>query len=287
VSVAAAQSASRIELLQVAPPGAEPFVLAAESAGDRRFVPYVRSHAIWEPAETLALLRMVTQAMRVIDVGAHVGYYSVLLSRRIGEGGRLDAFEPEPTNRRLLNANLLLNDCRNVAVHGAGVCEASGRSRLYLCADNLGDHRLDPVPGRDSVEVETVSLDEALRDSSVDLIKIDTQGAEPRVLAGMRKTVRANRARLACMVEFAPGLLERGGVGVAAFADQLASMQASAYHIVLRGRSVTLHALSPLAAGLAEVAAGLRLRGEEDASADLLVFFSRDAEAAWLARFRQ
>jgi len=282
-----AAAASQLQLLPVRPPGAPPFVLAVECAGDRHFAPCLRHHALWEPAETLALLRMLQPGMTVVDVGAHVGYYSVLCAQRVGRAGRVIAFEPEAQNRRLLHANLLLNDCANVAVHASAVDAAAGSARLFLSDSNRGDHRLQAVAGRRSVAVDTVSLDAALAGLALDFVKIDTQGAEPRVLHGMAGLIASQRERLGMMLEFAPGLLSRAGVATDSFAAQLAALDARVYRVALQGRQVTLTRLDPLRAALALLAEELAARGEgEDASLDLFAWFSPAAEAAWLARFR-
>ena len=282
-----AAAASQLQLLPVRPPGAPPFVLAVECAGDRHFAPCLRHHALWEPAETLALLRMLQPGMTVVDVGAHVGYYSVLCAQRVGRAGRVIAFEPEAQNRRLLHANLLLNDCANVAVHASAIDAAAGSARLFLSDSNRGDHRLQAVAGRRSVAVDTVSLDAALAGLALDFVKIDTQGAEPRVLHGMAGLIASQRERLGMMLEFAPGLLSRAGVATDSFAAQLAALDARVYRVALQGRQVTLTRLDPLRAALALLAEELAARGEgEDASLDLFAWFSPAAEAAWLARFR-
>lgn len=282
-----AAAASQLQLLPVRPPGAPPFVLAVECAGDRHFAPCLRHHALWEPAETLALLRMLQPGMTVVDVGAHVGYYSVLCAQRVGRAGRVIAFEPEAQNRRLLHANLLLNDCANVAVHASAVDAAAGSARLFLSDSNRGDHRLQAVAGRRSVAVDTVSLDAALAGLALDFVKIDTQGAEPRVLHGMAGLIASQRERLGMMLEFAPGLLSRAGVATDSFAAQLAALDARVYRVALQGRQVTLTRLDPLRAALALLAEELAARGDgEDASLDLFAWFSPAAEAAWLARFR-
>jgi len=281
-----ARFASRLELLRVTVPGIAPFDLVAEGAGDKYFVPHVRQHGVWEAAESLSLLRMLTPGMRVVDAGAHVGYYSMLFSRRVGPAGAVLAFEPEPENHRLLQANLLINDCRNVRVQQVALADTRGRATLHLCEDNFGDHRLQAVPGRRQIEVDTLSLDEALGDFEPDLVKIDTQGAEPRIFHGMWQLIERRREHLACLFEFAPALLARDGMSVAAFADLLQSLGVIAYRPLLVQRQVTLQRLHPLTDGLARLAADLDGWGTPDAAADLLGFFSPAAEAAWLQRFR-
>lgn len=276
---------SRVELLQLRPPGATPFVLAVEPQGDDIIAPTMRAAAVWEVAETVLVLRTLRPRMRVIDVGAHVGYYSVLFSRCVGTHGSVLAFEPEPNNYRLLSANLLLNDCRNARAQPLALAAAAGHDTLYLSANNLGDHRLLPTPGRRSVDVQTIDLDTAAGAGPIDFVKIDTQGAEPRVLTGMAGIIRQNRERLACMIEFAPGLLALGGMSVAQFAYQLSALGAVAYGITLQDHNLILRRLRPLQAGLESLAAQLATLGEVDASTDLLLLFGEVAERDWLARY--
>jgi FkbM family methyltransferase len=279
-------SARQIELLQLRPPRMAPFVLALDPQHDRSIAPHMRDSGMWEPAETQLCERVLRPGMRVIDVGAHVGYYSVLFSRCVGEAGSVDAFEPEPDNFRLLQANLLLNDCRNVRAHAQALTQARSREWLHLCADNPGDHRLAPTPGRRRVEVATLDMDSVLGGTPVDFVKIDTQGAEPRVLAGMDATLHANRDRLACMMEFAPGLLALAGVSLDAYVAQLTALDARVYGISLHAQNLDLCRLVPLRQGLDTLAAALARLGEVDASCDVFAVFGDAAERDWLARFR-
>lgn len=278
-------NARQIELVQLRPPRMAAFVLALDPQHDRSIAPYIRSSGMWEPAETQLCQRVLRSGMHAIDVGAHVGYYSVLFSRLVGVAGSVQAFEPEPDNFRLLQANLLLNDCRNVRAHAQALTQAHGREWLHLCADNPGDHRLADTPGRRRVEVDTIDLDSALGSAAVDFVKIDTQGAEPRVLAGMDATLRANRERLACMMEFAPGLLAQAGVLLDAYAAQLNALDARVYAISLQAQNLDLCRLHPLRQGLDTLAVVLAQQGEVDASCDVFVVFDDTAEQDWLARF--
>ncbi|HEX6834616.1 MAG TPA: FkbM family methyltransferase [Rudaea sp.] len=274
-----------LDLMRLRPPGAVPFSLVLDRR-DRRIAAVLRERAVWELPETLLCLRTLRPGMHVVDAGAHVGYYSVLFSQRVGPSGSVRAFEPEPDNFRLLLANLLLNDCRNVQTHAFALAERRGDATLHLSPDNLGDHRLAATPGRAQVEVATIDLDAVLAGSAVDFVKIDTQGAEPRVLAGMAATIADNRERLAVLMEFAPGLLAQAGTAVAAFAAQLDALDARVYAIEMRDRNLSLRRLAPLDVQLAALAQEMARSGEIDASRDLFVVFGAAAERDWLARFR-
>lgn len=281
--------ARRLELLQVRAPNVPPFVLALETQADSIIAPSIRTHGLWEAAETALCQRLLRPGMRVVDAGAHVGYYSVLFSHLVDATGSVIAFEPEPANFRMLLANLLLNDCGNVQARPLALTQARGNEFLHLSADNAGDHRLAPTPGRARVAVESIDLDTALDGAPLDFIKIDTQGAESRILAGMAATLSANRDRLGCMMEFAPGLLELAGVSLDRYVAQLAALDARVFAIALRNGFLELHQLHPLRDGLDALSAelGQTRRGQIDASCDVFAVFGDAAENAWLARFRE
>ena len=279
----------RIELLQVRAPDVPPFVLALETQSDRIIAPHIRANAIWEAPETALCRRLLRAGMCAVDAGAHAGYYSVLFSHLVGASGSVLAFEPHPSNFRLLLANLLLNDCGNVRAQPLALAERGGSAWLHLSSDNAGDHRLAATPGRARVAVETIDLDTALDGTAVDFIKIDTQGAEPRILAGMSAMLRANRDRLGCLLEFAPGLQELAGTSVAQFAAQLGALDARVFAIAMDNGVLELRRLNVLHDGLANLAAELARtwNGQVDASCDVFAVFGEAAQTSWLTRFRE
>ena len=276
----------RIELLQVRAQNVAPFVLALDTTSDRCIAPHIRANAVWEPAETALCQRLLRPGMRVVDAGAHAGYYSVLFSQLVGAQGLVLAFEPEPGNYRMLLANLLLNDCGNVQTQPLALAESRGEAWLHLGEDNPGDHRLAPTPGRRRVAIQTIDLDTALDGAPVDFIKLDTQGSEPRILTGARATVHANRDRLACMMEFAPGLLALAGTTLDQYVAQLTALDARVFAISLRNHALELRRLAPLRSGLDTLIVELARWGTVDASCDVFVTFGDAAEHAWLGRYQ-
>ena len=272
-----------MQLLPVLLPRQAPFHLLIDETRDVYIAPTLARYRLWEPAETALFLRLLRPGDRVVDVGAHVGYFTVLFSRLCGAGGFVHAFEPEPANYRLLRANLLVNDCRNVEALELAASDAAGTEGLFLSPCNGGDHRLSFEEGRARCEVRTTRLDEALGEQRVDFVKIDAQGAEPRILQGMRGLVARERARVGVLAEFAPGLLERHADGLAGFAELLGTLGARAFHPREAGGNLAVEPV-PLPAGLQPIADALSARGEEDASTNLLLFFSDAAQRRHLER---
>lgn len=276
------------QLLPLHPPGVSPFVLAAQRTGDRHLAPYMRHHGYWELPETLLLTRILREGMNVVDIGAHIGYYAMLCGIRVGPGGHVRAYEPEPDNFRLLSANILLNNLPHVSAHRVAISSSASEAALYLSTENFGDHRLLPTPERACVPVSVLPLDQALADMRrVDFIKIDAQGMEPDILRGMPDTVARNHGRLACLLEFSPYLFALSGVSVAQFAEQLAAFDARVYTLGLANNELSLQRMPQLQAGLDSMAERLGRERRVDVSEDIFVCFGAQAERLWLDRYMQ
>jgi FkbM family methyltransferase len=170
-------------------------------AADEGLTPSLRLTRQWEPAESAWLRRTIRPGDLVIDCGANIGYLTLLASTATGPTGTVLAVEPEPANVALLRFNLWRNACDNVAV--AQVAAGSRRDvlALRLNPSNLGDHQLHPEPAAGDLLVPTIALDDLLADMRVDVAKIDTQGVDHDVVAGLARTIARNPG-LRLLVEF-------------------------------------------------------------------------------------
>jgi FkbM family methyltransferase len=148
-------------------------------------------NGIYESMETKLVMETVKDGNVVVDVGAHIGYYTLIFARCVGERGKVYAFEPEPTNFSILSKNVEVNGYKNVLLFQKAVADFNGRTSLFLDdGANTGDHRLYPEGNRKSVEVDVVKLDDIINEK-VSFVKVDVQGVEWRVLKGMRKLIES------------------------------------------------------------------------------------------------
>lgn len=234
--VRAAVTATSRSAGRLVTPAARPVELVETDEGrlaldpaDRIITPHIRASGGWAPEETAVLRRALSPGDAMIDVGANVGYLTLVASRAVGRAGRVLAVEPDPANLALLHANLRAARRGNVRVLAAGAWSHRGRLDLYRSVVTTGDHRIlraDPRdrplatdPGaRASVRVPVIALDEVVpRRWPVRVVKVDVQGADHVAIAGLGSTIQ--RCRPLVMVEFWPaGILEFGDdpVGVAA-----------------------------------------------------------------------
>jgi FkbM family methyltransferase len=182
---------------------------------------------VWEPNETHWITKSLAQGDVFVDLGANIGYYTVLAARLVGESGHVYAFEPDPIAFSLLERNVRLSGLRNVTLEQKAVSDAPGTIRLFIAEKNKGDHRIFQAAGgtRESIGVEAVSLDDyfAGRETEINFIKIDTQGAEGAIIAGAEKLLSMNdHVRLA--MEFAPWNLRQFGVEAADLLETLEAL---------------------------------------------------------------
>ncbi len=189
---------------------------------------------VHEEAETKAFCSLVEQGMTVVDVGANIGYYTLLAARLVGASGRVIALEPSSANYRLLTQNVALNGYENVTVLNLAAGEKPGQVRLYLDPANFGNCSLSSanVPvGAGSEEVEVTTLDHLLDagvfGGRVDLIKLDVQGAQGLVLRGAQRTLGRFRPKI--MMEFASQWLKGMGSSPLEIMNRLEPFGYSAY----------------------------------------------------------
>jgi FkbM family methyltransferase len=145
----------------------------------------------YEPEQTRLFEERLRAGDTVLDVGAHVGYYTLLSSVLVGPGGSVWAFEPNPQNAGFLRRHAQVNGCANVRVTEAAVSDEAGRARFDF-GTGSGTGRL---AGGGALEVATVRLDDFVREHGIApaAVKIDVEGGELRVLEGARDTLAAHR----------------------------------------------------------------------------------------------
>ena len=186
---------------------------------------------------------MVKEDNVVVDLGAHIGYYTMLAARLVGKGGKVFAFEPEPNNYALLVKNVEVNGYDNVVAVKKAVASKSGVGKLFLPARGPGKARLsqtlvDLELGKEFITVETVSLDEFSRDKNavINFIKMDIDGGETAALLGMDRVIRVNE-NLKMTVELYPMAITKAGSSVANFLKPFTEYGFK-LHVIGKGSSI-------------------------------------------------
>lgn len=125
----------------------------------------------------------VRKGMTVFDVGANVGYYTLIASKLVGPTGKVIAFEPAPRNLAYLRQHVEMNGADNVQIIDAAVSDRAGTARF----DDQESHQAH-LAERGRIEVRTVAIDEQALPAP-DVVKMDIEGGELLAIPGMRATL--------------------------------------------------------------------------------------------------
>lgn len=188
----------------------------------------IQEEGVWEPYESSLILGLLRPGDVFLDVGANIGYFSLLAASVVGSRGTVFAFEPDPDNYRLLKANIELNGMVHcIKAVEAALGDSSGEARLYLSENNLGDHQVYAGEGRrSSVSIARHHGSEYLegRLQRLDLVKVDTQGSEFQVIAGLMPLLQDLNSKPRLVIELTPHSLRQAGASGRALIELLATL---------------------------------------------------------------
>ena len=166
----------------------------------------------WEEYETEVFKKNINKGDTVLDIGAHIGYYTLIAAQLVGDKGKVYAFEPDHKNFSLLKKNVEVNGYKNVVLVNKAVGEIDGKIELYLDDENTGDHRIYVSDARrKGITIEVVTLNNFLKNNEeVNLIKMDIQGSESSALKGGSNIIKENKS-IKILTEFWPKGLKLSG----------------------------------------------------------------------------
>ena len=174
----------------------------------------ILAYGAYEKQEIEFFKKQLRPGMTVIDIGANMGYYSLVAARVVGMQGHVYAFEPDPQNFSLLARNREENKLWNIEVSPFAVSNKHEKRTFFRDRHNSGGHTFCqknlPTFEAGSLEIEAITLDYFLRDKGnprVDWIKMDVQGAEGLVIDGAIETLKQPGIHL--LMEFWPEGLMR------------------------------------------------------------------------------
>jgi len=166
----------------------------------------------YEPKQVKLIKSIVKKGDTVLDIGANIGYYTLLLAKLVGPTGKVYAFEPDPENFRILKKNVGLNKYKNIVLEQKAVSNKSGKLKLFLSDENNGDHRIYNPSGerKEFREISSIKLDNYFkRKPKIAFFKMDIQGVEPDAFEGMKSIL--NEKDIKFTTEFSPENLYSAG----------------------------------------------------------------------------
>jgi FkbM family methyltransferase len=154
----------------------------------------------YEPFQTEVSKIVLKEGDIAVDIGANIGYYTLLFAKLVGKKGKVIAFEPEPETFTLLKKNVETSRYKNIEIHQKAVSDKEGKVRLYLHRGDLGYNSISKSKGcYKSIEVDAIRVDDYVK--KADFIKIDIDGGEEKAMKGMTELLKQP---LTMITEFAP-----------------------------------------------------------------------------------
>ena len=128
----------------------------------------VSHYGTYEKSESKIMEEEIKVGNIVVDVGANIGLHTLNMARIVGNTGQVFAFEPDPSNFKILEKNVKVNNYQNIILEQKAVGDKHGRTTLYQ-SDNPGNHRLFPLTkqAKGQIQVELTSLDKYFIDSNL------------------------------------------------------------------------------------------------------------------------
>ena len=163
--------------------------------------------------EIECLKQLIKEGDTVVDLGANIGYYTLILAQLVGKSGHVYAFEPDPLNFEILSKNVKENKHDNVTLVQKAISDKNSKIKLYVSKRNLASHRIfDAEDKRESIEVDVTTLDEYFQKSKklVKFIKMDVEGAEGATILGASKIIEDSK-NLVIMMEYFPKWIKKFG----------------------------------------------------------------------------
>lgn len=154
---------------------------------------HVRAEGYWDSSELSIIRKIIKPGFSIVEAGANFGVYTLIMSGLVGDMGHVYAFEANPKVSRYLKQSVFdLNHLKNVAVYEKGL--GNQNDSLYLNFDpkNIGGGTLSSVSHGTAVSAQTVRLDDILTDVKIDVLKMDTEGYESKILEGASSLIRNN-----------------------------------------------------------------------------------------------
>jgi len=165
----------------------------------------------------------------VVDLGANVGYFTLILAKLVGPTGKVFAFEPDPRNLTLLKKNIEYNNYKNVIIVPKAVSNVNDKCTLYVGQKTFGQNKIyKPEKTRTQkfipTDSETIRLDDFFKANNllnkISFIKMDIEGAEVLALSGMKKILKLNK-NIKIFTEVEISYLEDAGSSYDQFIDLL------------------------------------------------------------------
>jgi FkbM family methyltransferase len=180
---------------------------------------FLHYFGVWEPCITKFIVDNIRSGSVFIDIGANVGYYTLLASSLVGQSGKVLAFEPSPSIFKMLGRNIELNNCSNVELFSIGISDREKMADFYMYDGNIGHSSFIPSDSRYRLEARVAlkpltAVVSPADISRAQMLKIDVEGSESEVLHALIPMLDTlpNAVKILCEVKLNGESKERKNV---------------------------------------------------------------------------
>jgi FkbM family methyltransferase len=199
---------------------------------------------VHEKNSTNQFKKEVKEGMVLLEIGANIGYYTLIAARIIGGQGHIYAFEPSPQNFKSLVDNVTINGFDDIVeAHKKGLGDKTGKSKFFLSTKSnmssfLRREDMGEIKQVQTIEVDTITVDDFLDGEKIDYIRMDVEGFEWEVVEGMGKTLEdKENSPKGMFIEIHSELLKKNNHSVREFINILKGYGYDIKKSFYRGRS--------------------------------------------------
>jgi FkbM family methyltransferase len=157
---------------------------------DRKDTLNLSIRKVWEPLMTKIFNLSLSENMNAVDIGSHIGYYTLMASKKVGNG-KVFSIEAETNNYKTLLKNIEMNGYKNIIPINVAAGDKNKTVKFYRDEIDLGKHSIYRKT-KNSIDVKMIDIKEIMPEK-VDVIKMDVQGAEVKILPRLDKAIKENR----------------------------------------------------------------------------------------------
>lgn len=170
---------------------------------------FVRLTGHWDSNETKVLKKIIKKDFKIIEVGANFGVHTLTMADLVGNEGKIHAFEANPHVSKYLKTSIEMNNLSKViTLHEKAAGDKAGEVHLQFGLENIGGGHLVKSDAEHSVATKMVRLDDELGIQNIDMLKIDAEGCEGKILAGAKNLLDKNASSIILMMEWDQNLLK-------------------------------------------------------------------------------
>jgi FkbM family methyltransferase len=186
-----------------------------------------------ELPDTYVAQNIITPGMVVADIGANIGYYTLLAAQRVEDSGHVYAFEPDPRNINLLRDNLTLNGLTHrVTIYEQAVSNTSEKKIFQLGERSNVSSFVDRPDVVGAVEVDCIALHQFPHIDKIDMLRMDAEGYECKIIAGALPYFRTTKRPFTIMLEVHPEAYDDQEFNFAALLNELFALGFSVSHSI-------------------------------------------------------